>query len=85
MPTYDYRCLECGEVFEIRRSVTSADDTALCPYGHSSVARVWFTAHHEALLERGAHARDRRRADMQPPGQVDAAQPRPGRAFEVHQ
>ncbi len=41
MAAYDYRCRECGETFEIRRSVLSDESATACPYGHSDVVRVW--------------------------------------------
>ena len=31
MPTYEYRCAECGEVFELERPVSERDSEATCP------------------------------------------------------
>ncbi len=31
MPLYEYRCEECGEQFELRRSMQASDDPAACP------------------------------------------------------
>lgn len=30
MPVYEYRCPECGEVYELRRSVAERDDPHWC-------------------------------------------------------
>ncbi|MBI5961134.1 MAG: zinc ribbon domain-containing protein [Chloroflexi bacterium] len=34
MPVYDYRCCECEEVFEVRRSMSESDKAAVCPTCH---------------------------------------------------
>jgi putative FmdB family regulatory protein len=39
MPVYEYRCLECGEVFEARAAVEEADAVP-CPHGHGEVKRL---------------------------------------------
>ena len=39
MPVYEYRCLECDDVFEQRRPVGAADPTT-CPAGHAPVKRL---------------------------------------------
>jgi len=31
MPLYEYRCLICGETFELLRRVEEADEEAVCP------------------------------------------------------
>ena len=31
MPTYEYRCADCGEVFELERPVSERDSEATCP------------------------------------------------------
>jgi len=31
MPLYEYRCKDCGEVFDKLRPVSKADDEILCP------------------------------------------------------
>jgi len=31
MPIYEYRCLDCGETFELRRSVNADDVGVKCP------------------------------------------------------
>ena len=40
MPLYDFRCRECDEVFELRRSMAEADVPATCPAGHTSTVRL---------------------------------------------
>jgi putative FmdB family regulatory protein len=39
VPVYEYRCLECDEIFDQRASVDQAD-AACCPAGHSQVRRL---------------------------------------------
>lgn len=39
MPLYEYRCLECDDVFEQRAAVGDAD-AARCPSGHGQVKRL---------------------------------------------
>jgi putative FmdB family regulatory protein len=39
VPLYEYRCLDCDDVFEARRSMADADD-ARCPDGHDRVKRL---------------------------------------------
>ena len=41
MAAYDYRCAECGVVFEVRRPVTADARDARCPDGHAEVTRLW--------------------------------------------
>ena len=41
MASYDYRCRECGAVFEVRRSVTADSRDDRCPAGHEDVTRLW--------------------------------------------
>ena len=31
MPLYEYECLECGEKFELRRSIADSDTEIKCP------------------------------------------------------
>ena len=40
MPLYEYRCLSCDDVFEVRRSMTDADSDVTCPDGHADVKRL---------------------------------------------
>jgi putative FmdB family regulatory protein len=39
VPVYEYRCLECDDVFEQRSAVDAADE-ACCPAGHRAVKRL---------------------------------------------
>jgi len=32
MPTYDYKCKECGEVFELFRHLSEIDGAVKCPH-----------------------------------------------------
>jgi len=43
MPTYDYRCRECGTTFELRRGLDAPETAVACPDGHAATSRV-FTA-----------------------------------------
>jgi putative FmdB family regulatory protein len=39
---YEYRCRECQNVFEVRRSIHQTAPTAvLCPAGHADTSRVF--------------------------------------------
>ncbi|MBJ30393.1 MAG: FmdB family transcriptional regulator [Acidimicrobiaceae bacterium] len=40
MPTYDYRCGVCDEVFELRRPMAESSDPATCPGGHDGARRM---------------------------------------------
>lgn len=39
VPVYEYRCLECDDVFELRRAMEAAD-AVRCPAGHPGVKRL---------------------------------------------
>jgi putative FmdB family regulatory protein len=41
MATYEYRCRDCGDVFEVRRAMSAAAVDVRCPAGHSDATRVW--------------------------------------------
>ena len=34
MPLYEYRCKECDEVFELRRTMSESNEPAPCSQGH---------------------------------------------------
>ena len=51
----------------------------------TGVACIGFAAHHSQLLERCGHARDRRRADIEPFREVDPAEPHPRCPLQMHQ
>ena len=40
MPLYEYRCLSCDELFEVRRTMAEADDGVTCPDGHGDTRRL---------------------------------------------
>ena len=40
MPTYEYRCRDCGTVFEEFRGMDKADSAAPCPEGHDDTVRL---------------------------------------------
>ena len=40
VPLYEYRCRECDDRFELRRSFTEADAPAACPSGHTEAVRL---------------------------------------------
>jgi len=40
VPLYEYRCRECDERFELRRTFDDADAPATCPSGHEKAVRV---------------------------------------------
>jgi putative FmdB family regulatory protein len=39
MPLYEYRCEDCGNEFELRRSIRALDEPAPCPECSSSNAK----------------------------------------------
>jgi putative FmdB family regulatory protein len=41
MPTYDYRCDACGNVFEVKRSFSEASKTAACPDDGAEATRLF--------------------------------------------
>jgi putative FmdB family regulatory protein len=43
VPYYDYRCRECGTVFELRREMGEASRPATCPAGHDGTVRLLST------------------------------------------
>ena len=40
MPIYEYRCIECDDLFELRRPAGEAGADATCPGGHEGARRV---------------------------------------------
>ena len=40
MPTYEYRCRTCDEVFEQRRAMADADEPTTCTAGHADAVRL---------------------------------------------
>ena len=43
MPSYDYRCRQCGDTFEIKRSITAAAEPVACPQGHDDTVKLLST------------------------------------------
>jgi putative FmdB family regulatory protein len=43
MPRYDVRCRQCGDTFEVQRTMAAADDPAPCPAGHTDTVRLLST------------------------------------------
>ncbi len=43
MPTYAYRCRDCSDTFELRRSMSQASDPAVCPQGHDDTVKLLTT------------------------------------------
>jgi putative FmdB family regulatory protein len=41
MPKFDYRCDECGNVFEVRRSFSEDSTTATCPDDGAEATRLF--------------------------------------------
>ncbi len=46
MPWYDFRCTECGSVFEKKRSFAQAGEVATCPACYSRATQKLVTASH---------------------------------------
>jgi len=64
MPTYDYRCAECGD-FSMLRSISRRDDPCLCPSCGTSAPRALIAAPAFASMSaatRTAHATNERSA-----------------------
>jgi len=40
VPVYEYKCVDCDDVFEQRRSMAEADAPVSCPEGHTDVRRL---------------------------------------------
>ncbi|MCM6776691.1 zinc ribbon domain-containing protein [Nocardia sp. CDC159] len=43
MPTYAYRCRECGETFELVRPMSESGAAAPCPGGHADTVKLLTT------------------------------------------
>jgi putative FmdB family regulatory protein len=43
MPSYDYRCRQCGDTFEIKRSITATAEPVSCPQGHGDTVKLLST------------------------------------------
>jgi putative FmdB family regulatory protein len=56
MPSYDYRCRQCGTTFEVRRSIAATDTTTTCPDGHADTVKLLSTVAIGGLAPVGARA-----------------------------
>lgn len=55
MPTYDYKCKECGQVFEVFRRLSELDKEVNCPNcGSEKTERVFSIPHIEGETVAGS-------------------------------
>ncbi|WP_054050583.1 zinc ribbon domain-containing protein [Alloactinosynnema sp. L-07] len=40
MPTYEFRCRECGSTFDVQRPMSASSDPADCPDGHTDTVKL---------------------------------------------
>ncbi|MEI7991077.1 MAG: zinc ribbon domain-containing protein [Actinomycetota bacterium] len=40
MPLYEYRCKDCDDTFEVRRSMSESGAPAPCPQGHANTVKL---------------------------------------------
>jgi putative FmdB family regulatory protein len=40
VPRYDFRCRECGTIFEVNRPMRAAGEPAPCPAGHDDTVKL---------------------------------------------
>lgn len=40
MPTYEFRCRQCGETFTQVRPMSASADPAVCPKGHADTTKL---------------------------------------------
>ncbi|MBV8931099.1 MAG: zinc ribbon domain-containing protein [Kutzneria sp.] len=43
MPTYEFRCRQCGDTFDVNRPMSAASDPASCPAGHDDTVKLLTT------------------------------------------
>jgi putative FmdB family regulatory protein len=43
MPSYQYRCRQCGDSFEVRRPMSESNAPASCPCGHDDTVKLLTT------------------------------------------
>ncbi|MEC3916589.1 FmdB family zinc ribbon protein [Nocardia sp. CDC160] len=43
MPSYAFRCRECGDTFELTRPMAESSAPAACPAGHSDTVKLLTT------------------------------------------
>ena len=40
VPTYEFRCRECGDTFDVKRPMSEAGAPASCPAGHGDTVKL---------------------------------------------
>lgn len=40
VPTYEFRCRQCGETYDVKRSMDASNEPAPCPLGHDDTVRL---------------------------------------------
>jgi putative FmdB family regulatory protein len=40
VPTYEFRCRECGSTFDVQRPMAQSSDPANCPNGHDDTVKL---------------------------------------------
>ncbi|WP_285502845.1 zinc ribbon domain-containing protein [Actinokineospora sp. NBRC 105648] len=40
MPTYEFRCRECGSTFDVQRAMSASSEPATCPDGHGDTVKL---------------------------------------------
>jgi putative FmdB family regulatory protein len=43
MPSYQYRCRQCGDTFDVRRPMSEANAPTECPAGHDDTVKLLTT------------------------------------------
>jgi putative FmdB family regulatory protein len=43
VPRYDFRCRECEQTFEVSRPMSSSNEPARCPGGHTDTVKLLST------------------------------------------
>jgi putative FmdB family regulatory protein len=57
VPRYDFRCRECEQTFEVSRPMSSSNDPARCPGGHTDTVKLLSTVAVGGLSSAPAPAR----------------------------
>lgn len=40
MPTYEFKCRDCADTFEVNRPMSESGDPAACPSGHTDTVKL---------------------------------------------
>jgi putative FmdB family regulatory protein len=43
VPTYEFRCRDCEQTFEVKRAMSAASEPAPCPDGHTDTVKLLST------------------------------------------